>query len=159
MFRDLLGPLFKGRGTEDYYRERAGEAADSFRNEPPPLPPFAEPYEDDIPFAEEVFDEPRIEVVDFAGASTDIQWMTFNHDTGEVIIRFLEHGEITKHAHAYSYTGVPYEEFLALAEGKGPFPGDRSPYYTKPVSVGQRANFYLRNDQQDDLYDYKREKE
>lgn len=158
LFRNLIGPLFGGSETERHYEGRAGEAAGSFYNEPPPLPPFAEPYEEDLPYAEEVFEEPNIEVIALGGEiSSDVEYITFNHDTGETIISFLEHGEKTKNAHIYSYSNIPYEEVLAIAEGRGPFPTDRHPYYQKSISVGQRVNFYIRNDHLDDLYDYKRE--
>jgi hypothetical protein len=151
MFRNLLGRMFGGA------KEGRGPAENHI--------PFADPvHDEEIPFAEPAPDEPEfplyrepnIELVDFEGRSEDIEWMTFNHDTGEVIVSFLEHGEKTKHAHVYSYKDIPYSEFTALSLGSGPFPSGREPHYTKPVSVGQAMNFYIRADHADDLYEYER---
>jgi hypothetical protein len=98
--------------------------------------------------------EPRLELVEFNGASTDVAWMTYNHDTGECLIQYLDHG---KEDRLYSYQDFPYEEFQKLMTGEGPFPRFRDPrYYQKLVSAGQRANFYVRNDHRDDLYEYER---
>lgn len=110
-----------------------------------------------IDLADPQYTEPystSLELVDFAGASSDVAWMTFNHDTGEVIIQYLEHG---KAARLYSYPRLPYEEFEALVTGVGVYPAWRNPrYYQKAQSTGQRVNYYLRNDQRDDLYEYER---
>lgn len=146
MFRNLLGGLFGGGATESHYRREADRSQGLFRD--------LDSGPDDG--GQDEAQEPNIEVVDFGGASSDIEWMTYNHDTGEAIIRFLEHGELTDHAHAYSYPGFPYEEFEALRLGAGPFPRNRFPYYQKVESAGQRANYYLRNDQRDDLHEYER---
>jgi hypothetical protein len=117
---------------------------------PEPVPP-----EPPIDLADPQYDEPhepRLELVEFGGESTDIDWMTFNHDTGEALIQFLEHG---KPGRLYSYPNLPYEEFEALISGAGVYPALRDPrYYQKEASTGQRVNFYLRNDQRDDLHEY-----
>jgi hypothetical protein len=152
MFRNLIGWL-RGGATEDHYRKQSEGSADSFYNEDEL--PFAE---DATPFAEPVEEglTRDIELVEFKGESEDIDWMTFDHNTGEVTIKFLEHGEETKHAHVYVYADMPHDEFVAIRDGEGPFPDDRHPYYQKEVSTGQRVNYYTRNDHHDDLYEYQR---
>lgn len=130
--------------------------------------PFAEPVsDDDIPFAEPVDDDPddeaptpgrpNIQVHEFDGSSTDVEWTTFNFDTGEVLIQFLEHGDRTGHAHLYSYEDITYAEWHRMINGFGPFPSGRDPYYTKPISVGQNVNYHIRHDHMDDLHEYRRE--
>lgn len=144
MFRKLGGWIDRIRGkteTERHYGREADRAADLFEDEEEVAPEDREPI------------EPNLELVDFEGASSDIAWMTFNHDTGEVIIQFLDHGRTDR---VYTYEGMPYEEFEAIRDGTGPFPKNRFPYYQKAVSTGQRVNYYVRNDHRDDLYEYQR---
>lgn len=137
--RGWLGRLFGETETERHYRKAADDQAERFQNLPEPGP-----EEDEV-------QEPNLELVEFGEASEDIEYMTYNHDTNEVIIQFKDHGVTDR---AYAYPDVPYELFERLRDGKGPFPKGRDPHYLKAVSTGQVANYYLRNDHRDDLYPF-----
>jgi hypothetical protein len=154
VFRKLKGWWNGGDDTDSYFKDQAKRARNTFQNDPEAIHDGG--GGDGAPTEEEAVYEPNIELVEFHGESTDIEWMTYNHDTNECIIQFLNHGKLDAHAHIYSYQNFPYEEFEGLRDGTGPFPRERYPHYQKTISTGQRANFYLRNDHEDDLFEYER---
>lgn len=145
-----LDRLFGKSKTRSHYEREADKAARQFVDHyPDENPDFVDDEIDENPDFVDRHGSPddAVEFISAEGESEDIDWVSFDHVTGEARVQFLEHG---KPGRLYRYWGLERQDILDLIDGPGPFPSGRDPHYLKAVSSGQNANFYLRNDQLDD---------